>query len=285
MKGTGAALIAHSALSVTTFAHIVKLTRRDGVILAVTLDHDLPITYASQVYTPIYGLIPSTLETTGALNVDNMDATGALMALGVSESEIMAGLWDMCEARVMRVNWADLSMGAEKLKRGWFGELSLGRNEFTAEIRTMKQKLQSTIGSVLSPLCGVDLFSTQCGVVQTENVNKFSAKAVSTIVVAQRQFTVSALTQAAGFFDGGKVTWTTGPNTGLSMEIKTHAASGNITLHQPMPYAIAAADQATFLAGCLKRQVEDCTTKHNNVVRFRGFAKAPGEDQAYKGVA
>jgi len=285
MKGTSAALTAHMALGTTSLAHIVKLTRRDGEVLAVGLDHDKPITFESVTYSPIYGLIPSTLETTGALNVDNMDAHGALLALGVSESEIMAGLWDMCEVRVQRVNWKDLTMGSEKLKRGWFGEISLGRNEFTAEVRTMKQKLQSTIGSVLSPLCDADLFDTRCGVLETEGTFKFSSVAVSTIVVAQRQFTCAALTQAVGFFDGGKVTWTTGPNIGLSMEIKTHAASGNITLHQPMPYAISVGNQATFLAGCKKREVEDCTTKFNNVVRFRGFAKAPGEDQAYKGIA
>jgi uncharacterized phage protein (TIGR02218 family) len=284
VKGTSAALVAHMQLGTTTLAHIVKLTRKDGDVLAVTLDHDEPIVFESVTYTPIYGLIPSTIETTAALNVDNLDAKGALMALGISESEIQAGLWDMCEARVMRVNWKDLTMGCEKLKRGWFGEISHGDHTFSNEIRGLSQMLQSTITEVITPGCKADLFDVRCGVVATEGVWKFSAKAVSTIVSAQRQFTVSALTQAAGFFTGGYLTWTTGPNTGLSMEIKGHTAGGNIELQEPMPSVIAVGNQATFFAGCRKRASEDCTTKFNNIVRFRGFDRLPGTDQMFKGV-
>lgn len=283
MKTIGAPLKAHQALGTTTLAHIVKLTRKDGTVLAVTLDHDRDITFESVVYKPIFGMIPSTVETSGALNVDNLDARGALLALGVDEFSIQAGLWDLCDSRVMRVNWADLSMGAEKVKRGTFGEISLGRSEFTSEVRGITQKLQTTLGELVSPSCKADLFDTRCGVVATEGTWKFSGTAVSTIVTPQRQFTATALTQAAGFFDGGKVTWTTGANAGLSKEIKTHTAGGNITLQEPMPYAIAVGDQGTFFAGCRKRAAEDCTTKFNNIVRFRGFPSIPGEDQMYKG--
>jgi uncharacterized phage protein (TIGR02218 family) len=284
VKGTSAALVAHNQLGTTTLAHIVKLTRKDGDVLAVTLDHDEPIVFESVTYTPIYGLIPSTIETTAALNVDNLDAKGALMALGISESEIQAGLWDMCEARVMRVNWKDLTMGCEKLKRGWFGEISHGDHTFSNEIRGLSQMLQSTITEVITPGCKANLFDARCGVVATEGVWKFSAKAVSTIVSAQRQITVSALTQAAGFFTGGKVTWTSGDNVNLSMEIKGHTAGGNIELQEPMPFVIAVGNQATFFAGCQKRASEDCNTKYSNIVRFRGFSSLPGTDQMFKGV-
>lgn len=283
-KTMSAPLKAHYALGTTTIAHLVKLTRKDGTVLAVTLDHDRDITFESVTYKPAFGMSPSTVETSSALSVDNLDAKGALMALGVDEFSIQAGLWDLCDVRVLRVNYADLSMGAEKVKRGTFGEISLGRAEFTSEVRGITQKLQTTLGELVSPSCKADLFDIRCGVVATENVWKFSGKAVSTIVSAQRQFTVSALTQAAGFFDGGKVTWTTGANAGLSKEIKTHTSGGNITLQEPMPYVIAVSDQGTFFAGCRKRASEDCTTKFNNISRFRGFPSIPGQDQLYKGV-
>jgi uncharacterized phage protein (TIGR02218 family) len=284
VKATSAALTAHMALGTTSIAHLVKLTRKDGDVLAVTLDHDKPITFEAVTYSPIYGLIPSTIETNAALNVDTLDAKGALMALGISESEIQAGLWDMCEARVMRVNWKDLTMGCEKLKRGWFGEISHGDNSFSNEIRGITQRLQSTITEGITPGCKADLFDTRCGKTKVEGVNQFSNVAVSTIVSAQRQFTCTALTQAAGTFTGGEVTWTTGANVGRSMEIKGHTTGGNIELQEPMPFVIAVADQATFFAGCQKRATEDCTTKFNNIVRFRGFNRLPGTDQMFKGV-
>lgn len=271
------------ALGTTTLAHLVKLTRQDAFVMAVTLDHDVPIVFESVTYDPTLGLNPTAFESTEGLNVDNLDATGALLALGVDESDIQAGLWDLCEALVYRVNWADLTMGAEKLTRGTFGELSQGRNTFTAELRGITQKLQSTLVELVSPSCKADLGDARCGVVFTEGVTKFSTVAVSTIVLAQRQFTCAALGQAADFFTNGKVTWTTGANAGLSMEIKVHAASGNITLVEPMPYAIVAGDQGTFFAGCRKRFTEDCLGKFANELRFRGFKDLPGGDQMYRG--
>lgn len=283
MKATSAALKAHMALGTTTLAHLVKMTRKDGTVLAVTLDYDQPITFESVTYQPAFGLTPSTIETSDKLNVDNMDAKGALLLFGVDEQSIISGLWDLCDVRVMRVNYADLSQGAEKLKRGNFGEISLGDHSFNGEVRGITQRLQATLGDVVSPSCKASLFDTRCGVVATEGVWKFSGASVSTIVAAQRQFTVASLTQAAGFFEGGKVTWTSGLNAGLSKEIKAHTSGGNILLQEPMPYVISASDQGTFFAGCLKRGAEDCTTKFNNITRFRGFKDIPGQDKLYRG--
>lgn len=282
MKSTPAALIAHSALGTTTLAHLVKLTRRDGFVLAVTLDHDQPLTVDGVTYEPSLGMIPSNIETNSELSVDNLDAKGALMALGVTEGDIAAGLWDLCDVRVMRVNWADLTMGAEKIKRGTFGEISIGRDSFSNEVRGITQKLQQTIGEVVSASCKADLFDSRCKVVATEGTWKFSGIAVSGVTSA-RQFAASGLAQAAGFFDAGKVTWTTGANAGLSMEIRAHTAAGNIELQEPMPYAIAAADQFTVFAGCLKRYTEDCAGKFANGINHRGFPFVPGQDQMFRG--
>jgi uncharacterized phage protein (TIGR02218 family) len=267
-----------------TIARIVKMTRRDGLVLAVTLDHDQDITFEAVTYKPVFGMSPSTVETSSSLNVDNLDAKGALLALGINAADIDAGLWDLCDVRVMRVNWADLTMGAEKIKRGNFGEISIGRGTFSNEIRGITQKLAQTLGDVVSPSCNADLGDTRCGIEMVEGSRKFSGVAVSTIVAAQRAFTASGLTQTAGFFDGGKVTWTTGLNTGLSKEIKTHTAGGHIELQEPMPYSVAITDQGTFFTGCLKRFTEDCLGKFNNAPRFRGFPSIPGQDQMFKGV-
>jgi uncharacterized phage protein (TIGR02218 family) len=139
-------------------------------------------------------------------------------------------LWDYADVRVYRVNWADLTQGDEKLLRGWIGNVSVARPQVTSEIRSLAQKLQNRIGEYVTESCKADLFDARCQVVATEGTWKFSGVAVSTIVAAQRQFTASALTQAAAFFTAGKVVWQTGANAGLQMEIKTHAASGDILL-------------------------------------------------------
>lgn len=283
MKTISVALKAHFALSVTTIAHLIKITRRDGFVLAVTTDHDQDIVFDGVTYKSAFGIIPSAAECSAAMNVDTMDAQGALMALGVTEADIAAGLWDAADVRVMRVNYTDLTQGCEKLKRGNFGELSLGRGTFTAEIRGITQKLQSTIGDIVTPACNATLFDTRCGVAETEGIWKFSSQSV-TGVTSQRVFAVAALAQAEDFFTAGKVLFVTGANAGLKMEIKSHTAGGNFELQEPMPYAIAPADTVTVWAGCRLRKNEDCRDKFSNVLRFRGFASIPGQDQMYKGI-
>lgn len=285
MKATPAALVAHMASGSTTLASLIKITRTDGAILAAT-DHDADITYppsTGQLYKASLGMDASAIETTATLSVDNLEARGFLDVLGVSEASIAAGLWDYADVRVYRVNWADLTMGDEKLLRGWIGDISVARNEFKNEVRSVSQKLQSRLGEVVSENCKADVFDARCKLVATEGVWKFSGVGVSTIVAAQRQFTCAALTQAVPFFQAGKVVWQTGQNAGLSKEIKAHAASGNITLQEPMPYAITVADTGTFYAGCLKRFAEDCVAKYGNPANYRGFPKLPGLDAILRG--
>jgi hypothetical protein len=50
-----------------------------------------------------------------------------------------------------------------------------------------------------------------------------------------------------------------------------------------MPYPIVTGDACTLYAGCMKRFIEDCKTKFDNTVRFRGFPFVPGDDQIYRG--
>lgn len=283
MKNTPALLQSHMAQGTTTLAHLVKLTRRDGLVLAAALDHDRPIVFGGLTYQPALGMAPTDLETSGNLSVDNMDAKGALMVLGISEKDIAAGLWDLCEVHVFRVNWMKPDDGAEKLKRGWFGEISIGRDSFNNEVRGITQKLHQKIGEVVSASCKADLFDTRCKVQATEGVWKFSGIAV-TGAASARQIAATGLTQAAGFFDAGKVTWTSGANAGLSMEIRTHTDGGNIELQEPMPYPVAVEDQFTVFAGCLKRHDIDCQNKFGNIINFRGAPFVPGQDQMFRGV-
>jgi uncharacterized phage protein (TIGR02218 family) len=171
-------------------------------------------------------------------------------------------------------------MGIDKIKRGTFGEISIGRGTFTNEVRGLTQALQQVQGDVLSPSCPHDLFSPECGVPMTEGQWKFSGVPV-TFTVDARRFTAS-LSEADGFFDGGKVVWLTGANAGQSKEIKAQVA-GAIELQEPMPRAIATGDTAVCYAGCLKRK-EDCLGKFNNYPRFGGFPEVPGQDQVLQGI-
>lgn len=281
MKSISAGLAAHLAGETTTLATCWKVTRADGQVYGFT-DFDQDLTISSVTYKAATGHDASAIETTAALNVDNLETQGVLSSSAITEADLVAGKWDYAAVEIFLVNWADLTQGTLKLRKGWLGEVSIGRDQFTAELRGLAQPLQQVIGEVYSPSCKADLFDARCKLVDTSwKVNG----TVSTLVSAQRQWTDASLAQAAGYFTAGKVLWLTGANAGLTKEIKTHASGGNILLQEPMPYTVAVSDTYTIWAGCQKRYLDDCGTKFANQVNFRGFPHLPGNDQMLRGPA
>lgn len=89
--------------------------------------------------------------------------------------------------------------------------------------------------------------------------------------------TVTPLGGNSGYFDYGLITFTSGLNIGLSMEVKNYAP-GVIVLQLPMPYAVAPGDAYTMIAGC-DRTLPTCRDRFANVVNFRGEPYLPGIDR------
>jgi len=84
---------------------------------------------------------------------------------------------------------------------------------------------------------------------------------------------------ADGALNGGLITWLTGNNSGMSMEIKTYTqTTEDILLWLEMPFAIQVGDTFTYAPGCDKTR-ETCYFKYNNILNFRGFPDIPGMDQ------
>jgi hypothetical protein len=89
--------------------------------------------------------------------------------------------------------------------------------------------------------------------------------------------TVTPLGSATGYFDFGKITFTSGLNNGLSREIKAYLPT-QITLYLPLPYVAAIGDTYTIVAGCDK-SFATCRDRFNNVVNFRGEPYVSGVDK------
>ena len=89
---------------------------------------------------------------------------------------------------------------------------------------------------------------------------------------------VVALGAGTSHFDFGIISWTSGANNGLRMEVKNYVP-GQITLQLPMPYTCAIGDTYTLTAGCGKSLIDDCKTRYDNVLNFRGEPYLPGLDR------
>ena len=164
MKSTSTALAAHLAGPVTTLATCWRITRVDGAEFFFT-DHDQDLLFDGHVYKASSGYSRTAIANDASLSVDNLDVEGVFDSAAITEEELRAGLFDQAEVRIFLVNWADPSMGALRMRRGWFGEVVLTeQNVFRTELRGMTQALQQSIGELYSPECRADLGDHRCKV-------------------------------------------------------------------------------------------------------------------------
>lgn len=272
MKSISASLLAHMQGETTTLATCWLVTRTDGQIFGFT-DHCADLTIDGVVYSASSGYTATAIQSASGMGVDNLDIQGALDSATITEQDLLAGLWDFAAIEIFIVNYNDLTMGSMTLRSGNLGSVRTGRGMFVAELRGMMQRLQQAVGRLVMPACNADLGDTRCGI----NLGTFTDGTVSgsvDSVTSNRQFLDAGLTQAANWFAGGLLTWTSGLNSGLAAEVKAFTG-GAVSLHIAMPYTVQVGDTFTIKAGCDK-SVTTCRTKFSNVVNFRGFPHLPG---------
>lgn len=277
-KTVSSGLGTHLARATTSLATCWKVTRADGQVFGFT-DADSNLVVSGVTYRARTGYTRTTIETNSALAVDNLELDGAFDDVAITELDLIAGLWDYASVEIFQVNWADLTQGTGKMRKGRLGEVKAGRNMFTTELRGLLQNIQQDIGREFGAGCDADLGDARCGI----SLVPFTQTGSITSVTSRRVFSDSALLQASGYFNAGKITFLTGENTGLHMEVKTYLLSGGqLTMQLPMPFVVAVGDTYTMHKGCDK-SIGMCFTDFNNVVNHRGFPSVPGTDQVFSG--
>ena len=332
-----------------------KLSLTNGSIYGFT-ESDAPLTVDGLTYLAASGFSPSAFENQTKLAVDNADAIGILDNDVITETDLVAGVWDYADVEVFRVDRNNIAAGKDIIAKGKLGQVSLQRTTFRAELRGMSNAYSQAVSKTYQPgcraifgdaQCGVDLgpltvtgtldsvsesglvlfdsARTESGPVGSKTITGISKAANAVITsashgiaagsivyiagvvgptkingnyyqvlsVATNSFTINfnslnepnyvsggkaSLRGDGGFFAYGKITMTSGASNGLSMEVKAYDV-GTITLQLEFPLGVAAGDTYTMHAGCGKRWIEDCFTRYNNVINFRGEPFVPGNDQ------
>ena len=255
-------------LTLCTCWHVI---RQDGVEFGFT-DHDEDLIVDSLTYASATGFTATAVESKADLSVDNMDLDGVLTSSDITETDILTGKYDYAEVEIFMVNYEDLAAGKIYVKRGRMGEVRTVRGKFTAEMRSLSQQLQQKLGEVYTPSCSAVLGDARC----KKALGAFTVNTTVSSASDRQKFKATALTQAAGYFTGGELVFTSGDNLGLRIEVKEFSAT-QITLALPMPNSVDIGDAFTIIAGCDKTSAT-CKAKFANLINFRGFPDIPGLD-------
>lgn len=162
MKALSTAMISHLAQEVTSLCTCWKIIRKDGTVFGFT-DHDVDLIYNGDIYESETGYNRTAISGDASFSVDNLDVTGFLDSKRITENDLRNGLFDMADVYIFAVNWQDLTMGDIKLRRGFFGEVSIHQNGmFEVEIRGLHQALSFNFMEVYQPLCRADFCDARC---------------------------------------------------------------------------------------------------------------------------
>ncbi len=293
MRSLTVADLAHIQQDATTWAVCWRLNKGAEILRQTAHDRDLEVDIGSPDVFDINGYYEKFLafdatQIRGAtdLAVDNMEADTLLESFGITAQHIRAGLFNDVRYTIFLVNWRSPAGSGLIVKRGVVGNIkTFARDLANFELRGLKQYLQQTIVETYSGSCRADLGDTRCGV----NLASYTVSGdVDSIVTQRRVITTTATlgspSVGAGYYTGGLLTWTTGGNTGLSMEVKTDDGAGELTLFEPLPYDIQIGDAFTLTPGCDKA-IGTCRDRFENVVNFRGEPYIPGGNRLLAGNA
>lgn len=290
MKTISAQMQTHIEGGVTTLATLWRIKRRDGTNFGFT-DFQSDLTFddgeGSLKYLAKSGVSRTAVRANSTLSVDNLEIMSRLEVGIVQEDDVRAGLWDFAEVRLSLVNYKDLTMGNIKISRGFLGEVSIRDHDYLAEFRSLTQTLSQTIGEVYTVGCLADVYDSRCGLNKAASTDSTTVEAIdsgNTVITypagALKEHPLNSGNDSPdGHHTGGLITFTSGLNAGISLEIHNHVASTReLTAVEPWPFTVAPGDAFDVHPGCDK-VVTTCVTKFNNVANFRGFPHVPGTDQ------
>lgn len=270
-KNVSSNLQTHLNGEVTTMASILEIIRVDGTGFRFT-SHDEDIDFGGDTYVAVGGYTSTSIQSATGLSIDRLDLEAVLDSAGFNESDLIAGLFDFATFKVSDINYNVPTDGVVIQRAGVLGAYSHGEPEVEVELRGLIQYLHQRIGRLFMKRCDADLGDDRCTVV----LASFTVTGTVSSVTNRRTFVVSTPPAARG----GLLTWTSGANNGLSMEVRS--VSGNtINLSLPMPYNVVSPDDYSVYRGCDKR-ASTCETTFDNIKFHRGFPFIPGNDEIYR---
>jgi uncharacterized phage protein (TIGR02218 family) len=277
MRAIPSALQAKLDSGVTTLCNCWKITRRDGAVLGFT-GHDEDVVLDGLTCRAGTGLIGSEASAQLGFAVGGSEISGALAGESLTEADLAAGRYDAASVEIYLVDWSEPLLFV-LMSKGLIGEVRREGAAFAAEMRGLADRLSQESGRRYTATCSADMGDNRCAV-DLDNPSLRGTGAIATVRGTSSFFAAGLDGFADTWFTAGKLTFTSGDNAGLAVEVKSHRVTADgvaIDLWQAMPEPIAEDDAFTVTAGCDKL-FATCRDRFDNALNFRGFPHIPGND-------
>lgn len=264
------------ARPVHTLAWGMKVTRaRDDQVSGWTSHHKrktVTVEGAPLALRPQNSISISSIARTAGWEVDNLEATVIQADDYMTSADLLDGAWQNSPFFIFQHDWATPANQIIPWLAGTFGRAKPKLGHIVIELRDLRQFLRQDTTRVLQANCDFEFGDPATCTVDLAPLT--TAGVAVTAVASQREFTAASLVNPADDYTEGKVTWTTGLNTGSVRKVYRHPGSGVIELAIGMLRPIQVADQFTITRGCLHTR-EAC-------IDFANVLNYPGADQKKK---
>lgn len=212
-----------------------------------------------------------------AITIHSRD-TDMVNALTVAGA-LRARLWDDAKFLVSRAYFdaAGTLKGVLPRYQGQLATAVLHDGDVRLALKPPSQTFNRSVPPVYQASCLNTLFDAGCGVSKAANTQTGS---ILSITPSTTTTLYTSLTSASGWFSGGAMTFTSGPLTGVSRTIRSHAlvggASGGVlTFFGDWPSVPATGNTFTITPGCDRSLGATGCAKFANTLRFRGTPFIP----------
>jgi uncharacterized phage protein (TIGR02218 family) len=269
-----------------TRATCLWLALRDGTIVGIT-DHDKDLTVdmtdisdVPVVYKADTGILPSDVETATGLTASNYEVEGPLSDL-IPRADVLGHRFNRARARLFQVDWTQDFPDQIPILQGLVADAFVRGSRFVFEVRSDAERLNQTVGRVITPYCDASFGDERCQAVVPQVASEIIA------VTSSHELTVDlAGVYADDHFVAGKIDFTSGALLGVDpVEIWSYVgSSGLVTTLVPLPAEPEVGDLVIVKRGCTKlKSSQDASLptclSYDNVLNFRGMDQVGGSDQ------
>jgi hypothetical protein len=156
MKAISSELLAD--LKAGLVATVLLVERADGVVFGYT-DRDNPLEISGQVYVPAPGISGIKVTLNNSAQVGSQSVRAAWVP-SMSDSDIVAGLYDSATVKLGFASWKNPSYGVLWFFAGALGTIQRTADGFEATAQSALWVLQRPLGISTTPTCRHQLFST-----------------------------------------------------------------------------------------------------------------------------